>query len=63
MKQQELLDRLEAMGTAELAELAGVRLRRGRPSNALRRSLTDEVLQAFRERRVVARSGGAIVRR
>jgi hypothetical protein len=62
LKRQELLDVLAALPTAELASLAGVGLSRGRPSNALRQSLTDEVLSAIREKRVVVRRDGTIHR-
>lgn len=65
MRRAEILDRLEAMGTHELAVLSGgVRLSRGRPSSDLRQSLVDLVLEEIRAGRVgIKRATGEIYRR
>jgi len=52
MKRQELLDALESMGTATLADLAGVKLKRGRPSFELRSDLIAAILGAIAEKRL-----------
>ena len=62
MKKQQVLDELESKSASELAALAGVTLKRGRPSAALRQSLIDEILLAIAEKRVRVRASGEFVR-
>lgn len=63
MKRSDLIAKFEGLPANELAALAGVELKRGRPSNALRQGLIDEVLTAIAEKRVSVKRDGTITRR
>lgn len=63
MKRAELIDKLEALPASELAALAGVSLHRGRPSNALRESLIEDILDGVREKRITVKRDGTIARK
>lgn len=63
MKRAELIDKLEALPASELAALAGVALKRGRPSNDLREALVGQVLDGIRDKRVSVKRDGTVARR
>jgi hypothetical protein len=63
MKRADLIAKLEQLPADELAALASVTLKRGRPSNALRQALIDEILSAITERRLSVKRDGTITRR
>ena len=63
MKRAELIAKLEAEPADVLADLAGVELKRGRPSNALRQGLIDEILTAIAEKRLTVKRDGTVTRK
>lgn len=63
MKRAELIDKLYALPADELAALAGVELKRGRPSNALRAGLVEDILAQIAGKKLTVKKDGTISRR